>query len=54
MGWRLLERVGVKVGNDDRKEGWVITGPCVLGDFSSLCNFTLFLIDLLRLTLLSA
>lgn len=54
MGWRLLERVGVKVGNDDRKEGCVITEPCVLGDFRSLCNVTFFLIDLLKLTLLSA
>ena len=47
MGWRLLERVGVKVWNDDRKEGRVMTGPCVSGDLGSLCNVTFFLIDLL-------
>lgn len=27
----------MKVRNDDRKEGRVITGPCVSGDFGSLC-----------------
>lgn len=37
----------MKVQNDDRKEGRVITGPCVSGDLDSLCDATSFLIDLL-------
>lgn len=37
----------MKVRNDDRKEGRVITGPCVSGDLGSLRDATFFLIDLL-------